>query len=105
MKELGLWQKIRLVGDLVCDIKDAYDDDNKIDTFEIIEIGEKIISKIDIDMSKKTEQYLDIVKNIALWFDKSSKDGTITATEIIQLLDDLALKHGYDFDKSGITFK
>ena len=104
MNKPSFWTLLGTIGELSANIAEAYSDDNKIDIAEIINIGAKIVEKIDATYNDKTNQSLKIMKLIAKWLETASVDKKISATEIIDLFDNIATNFGYDFDTTGIDF-
>jgi len=85
------------------ELNKAYIDDQKIDFNEILDIGLKLVDTVGEDVvDTKAGLYIDIAKQLIKWLDDASEDGVITAGECLELIEAVALKLGYDFDKQGI---
>jgi|GEM_PF-2203073 len=102
MAQVSFWKALGLIGQLVSDLNEAYEDDQKIDFKEIINIGQDIVKKIDIPQKENTDKYLIIADKLFDWFEEASEDKKISASEGIQLLRIFADIFDYELDEEGI---
>jgi len=105
MGQISFWKGLGLVGELVSEFNKAYEDDQKIDALEVVEIGTNLVERMEIAQDDDNKKYLEIAKEVIIWLRNASADGKITISEVVNLSESFADRLGYDFDTTGFTIK
>ena len=105
MAKINFQKGLGLVGGLIGDINDKFENDGKIDALEIIDIGSNLLNRLDLEQDDETETYISMAKELVSWLQEAKADKKITITEIVAMATIFAEELGYDFDTTGITIQ